>query len=246
MDGLDGRVALVTGGSRGIGAAIARRLAADGADVAITYRSAGDQAAKVVTDIELRGRRGIAVRADSADAAQVVEAVERTVRELGRLDILVNNGGVFVAGPPERTTLDDVDRVLAVNTRGAYVAAQAALRHLGHGGSIVNIGTSFVDRVPHSGVSLYTMSKSALLGLTRGLARDLADRAITVNLVNPGPTDTDMNPADGEQAATMHGYMAIDRHIDPTEIAATVAHLVGAGGRVITGASIAVDGGYAA
>lgn len=246
MNGLDGKVALVTGGSRGIGAAIARRLAAEGADVAITFHSAADRAAKVVTDIEMHGRRGFAVPADSADAAQLTAAVERTVRELGRLDILVNNGGVFVAGPPERTTLEDVDRVLAVNTRGAYVAAQAALRHIGRGGSIVNIGTSFVDRVPHPGVSLYTMSKAALLGLTKGLARDLADRSITVNLVNPGPTDTDMNPAGGDHAETMHGYMAMDRHIYPEEIAATVAHLVGEGGHVITGTSIAVDGGYAA
>lgn len=246
MSALTGKVALVTGGSRGIGAAIARRLAGDGADVAITYRSAGDEAAKVVTDIEQYGRRGLAVAADSADHEQVVAAVERTVRELGRLDILVNNAGVYVAGSPEQTSVDDVDRVLAVNTRGAYLAARAALRHIGAGGSIVNVGTSFVDRVPHAGVSLYTMSKAALLGLTRGLARDLADRAVTVNLVNPGPTDTDMNPADGHHAEVMHGYMALDRHIDPTEIAATVAHLVGDDGRAVTGASIAVDGGYAA
>lgn len=246
MNGLDGKVALVTGGSRGIGAAIARRLAEDGADVALTYLRSADRAAEVVADIEQSGRRGLALAVDSGDAGQVVGAVEQTVAELGRLDVLVNNAGVFPAGPLEDVTLEEIDRTLAVHTRGAYVAAQAAARHLGAGGRIINIGSCFVERVPHPGVSLYAMSKSALTGLTKGLARDLGDRDVTVNLVHPGPTDTDMNPADGAGADARRGYIALGRYAHAEEIAATVAHLAGDSGRFISGTSIAVDGGYAA
>lgn len=246
MNGLNGRVALVTGGSRGIGAAIARKLAQDGADVALTYQRSADQAAEVVADIERAGRRGLALAADSGDAGQVVGAVERTVAELGRLDILVNSAGIFPAGPLDDVTLEEIDRTLAIHTRGPFVAAQAAARHLGSGGRIINIGTSLVERVPFAGVSLYAMSKSALTGLTKGLARDLGERDITVNLVHPGSTDTDMNPADGPTADAQRAHIALGHYGRAEEIAATVAHLAGDSGRYISGTSIAVDGGFAA
>ena len=246
MSALTGRVALVTGGSRGIGAAVARRLAADGADVAVTYLQAADAAAKVVADIEAAGRRGLAVAADNGDARAVVAAVERTVADLGRLDVLVNNAGIGTYGTVDELTVDDVDRMLAVHARGAFVAAQAAARHMRPGGRVVNIGSSLAERVPAPGWSAYAMSKSALLGLTKGLARDLGLRQITVNLVHPGPVDTDMNPADGPAADGERVYVALGRYGTVDEVAAVVAHLASDEGRYVTGAAVSVDGGYAA
>jgi NAD(P)-dependent dehydrogenase (short-subunit alcohol dehydrogenase family) len=246
MSGLEGKVALVTGGSRGIGAAISRRLAREGAGVALTYLSAADRAKAVVAEIEAEGRRGLAIPADSADPAAVVAAVERTVDELGRLNILVNNAGIFPNGPLEDVSLEEVDRTLAVHVRAVFVASQAAARHMGDGGRIISIGSCFAERVPYPGVSLYAMSKSALIGLTKGLARDLGERGITATLVHPGSTDTEMNPADGEGADEERGFIALGHYGSTEDIAATVAHLAGEGGGYITGTSIAVDGGYAA
>ncbi|HEX6977655.1 MAG TPA: SDR family oxidoreductase [Alphaproteobacteria bacterium] len=246
MAELEGKVALVTGGSRGIGAAIARRLAQDGADVALTYVSNADKAHAVVRAIEAVGRRGVAIAADSADPAAVVKAVERTVAEFGRLDILVNNAGIFPFGPLEAVTLEEIDRTLAIHVRAAFVAAQAAARHLGADGRIISIGSCLAERVPDPGVTLYAMSKSALNGLTKGLARDLGPRGITVNVVHPGPTDTDMNPANGPGADAQRRLLATGQFAGAEDIARTVAHLAGEGGRFITGASIAVDAGYAA
>ncbi|MEU7588213.1 3-oxoacyl-ACP reductase family protein [Micromonospora sp. NPDC049230] len=246
MTSLAGKVALVTGGSRGIGAAVATRLAQDGADVALTYLDAEDKAKAMVTRIEETSRRGIAVQADSADNVALVAAVERTVAELGRLDILVNNAGVFPYAPIEEVTLEEIDRTLAVHVRGVYVATQAAVRHMGTGGRVISIGSCFAERVPYAGVSLYAMSKSALIGMTRGLARDLGPRGITANVVHPGSTNTDMNPATGESADHERTFIALGHYAEPADIAATVAHLAGEGGRYITGASIAVDGGFAA
>jgi NAD(P)-dependent dehydrogenase (short-subunit alcohol dehydrogenase family) len=246
MSELSEKVALVTGGSRGIGSAIARRLAEEGADVAFTYRRRADRAAEVMAAIERTGRRGLSLEADSGDAGEVVGAVEQTVATLGRLDILVNNAGTFPAGPLEDVTLEEVDRTLALHARAAFVAAQAAARHLGPGGRIIIIGSCFAERVPYPGLSLYAMSKSALTGLTKGLARDLGNRDITANLVHPGSTDTDMNPGDGADAETERAYIALGRYAQAAEIAATVAHLAGEGGRYISGASIAVDGGFTA
>jgi 3-oxoacyl-[acyl-carrier protein] reductase len=246
MGPLADKVALVTGGSRGIGASIARHLAADGADVALTYLHADDRAADVVSDIERSGRRGLALEADGADPAAVTGAVERTVAELGRLDILVNNAGVFPSGPLEEVTLEEVDRTLAIHTRGPFLAAQAAARHMGSGGRIITIGSCFVERVPYPGLSLYAMSKAALTGMTKGLARDLGERGITATLVHPGSTDTDMNPADAPEADLEREYIALGRYAEPGDIAATVAHLAGDAGRYVTGAAIAVDGGFAA
>jgi 3-oxoacyl-[acyl-carrier protein] reductase len=246
MSALAGRVALVTGGSRGIGAAIARRLAADGADVAVTYLQAGDAAAKVVADIEAAGCRGLAIAADSSDRLAVAAAVERTVADLGRLDVLVNNAGIGTYGTVDELTVDDVDRTLAVHARSAFVAAQAAARHMGPGGRIVNIGSTLAERVPTPGWSAYAMSKSALLGLTKGLARDLGPRQITVNLVHPGPVDTDMNPADGPDADGERAYVALGRFGTADEVAGVVAHLASDEGRYVTGAAVSVDGGWAA
>ncbi|SCG61653.1 SDR family NAD(P)-dependent oxidoreductase [Micromonospora inositola] len=242
---LDGKVALVTGGSRGIGAGIAVRLATEGADVALTYQRDADRAALVVKQIEALGRRVLAVRADSADPDAVRVAVDRTVEELGRLDILVNNAGVFLVGPVDELGPDELDRTLAVNVRAPYVAAQAAARHMTDGGRIINIGSNVARRAPFPGLALYSMSKTALVGLTKGLGRELGPRGITVNLVNPGPTDTDANPADGPNAAAISGLTALGRYAAPAEIAAMVCHLAGPDSGYVTGATIDVDGGFA-
>jgi 3-oxoacyl-[acyl-carrier protein] reductase len=246
MQELTGKVALVTGGSRGIGAAICRQMAQQGADVAFTYRKAEPEAQAVVTVIEAAGQRGLAVQADSADAAAVGQAVETVVGRFGRVDILVNNAGIFPNGPFEDVTVDEVDRTLAVHVRAVFVASQAAARHMRAGGRIISIGSCFAERVPYAGVSLYAMSKAALLGLTKGLARDLGPRGITVTLVHPGSTDTDMNPADGPTADHERTLIALGHYARPDDIADMVTYLAGAGGRYITGTSIAVDGGFAA
>ncbi|MER5335526.1 3-oxoacyl-ACP reductase family protein [Micromonospora sp. NPDC002717] len=244
MTTLNGKVALVTGGARGIGAAVALRLAQDGADVAITYEHSTDRAAVVVKQVEALGRRALAVRADSADPAAVRDAVDRTAAALGRLDILVNNAGVFLVGPVTELGDDEVERTLAVNVRAPFLAAQAAARHLTEGGRIINIGSNVGERAVFPGLSLYSMSKTALVGLTRGLARELGPRGITANLVNPGPTDTDANPADGPNAAAIAGFTALGRYAAPADIAATVAHLASPEAGYVTGAVVNVDGGF--
>ncbi len=243
---LDGKVALVTGGSRGIGAATAIRLAEDGADVALTYQHNAGLAADVVDKIKALGRRALAIQADSADSQAVSAAVEAAVAEFGRLDVLVNNAGVGFVGPLDETSLDDVDRVLSVNVRGVFAVTQAASRHLGEGGRVITIGSCVSDRVPGPGMSLYALSKTALLGLTKGLARELGPRGITVNLVHPGPTDTDMNPADGPYAADQRGSTVFDRYGEPSEVAATVSFLARPESKYVTAAVVSVDGGHAA
>jgi 3-oxoacyl-[acyl-carrier protein] reductase len=246
MSQLSGKAALVTGGSRGIGAAIAKHLARAGADVAITYVSSPDKANAVIDEIKSAGRRGIAVKADSADAAAVRAAVDKTAAELGRLDILVNNAGIFVAGAFEDVPIGDLDRIWNVNVRAPIVAIQAAVKHMKDGGRIITIGSCLGERVSFPGVTIYSMTKGAVANLTRGLARDLGSRNITVNVVEPGPIDTDMNPASGEGAADQAKNTALGRYGTPDDIAAMVTHLAGEGGRNITGASFLVDGGYAA
>lgn len=244
MQDLSGKAALVTGGSRGIGRAIAKRLASAGADVAITSLTGGEKAASTVAEIEAAGRRGISLQADSAAADAIAGAVDAAAAAFGRLDILVNNAGIFPFGPPEEVTLEEIDRTLAIHVRAVYVASQAALRHMETGGRIISIGSCLAHRVPHPGIALYAMSKSALTGFTKGLARDLGPRGITVNVVDPGSVDTDMNPADGEGAEPQRENMALGRFGEPEDIAAMVAYLAGEEGRFITGASLAVDGGY--
>jgi 3-oxoacyl-[acyl-carrier protein] reductase len=246
MSHLTGKVALVTGGSRGIGAAIAKRLAGDGADVAITYVSAPDKAGQVVAEIESAGHRSLAVQADSAHPGAVAAAVEQTAAEFGRLDILINNAGIFIPSPFEDTTLDEIERIWTINIRAVIIATQSAQKHMDDGGRIINIGSCVAERVTGPGITLYAMSKAALVGLTRGLARDLGPRNITVNVVEPGPIDTDMNPASGEGADSQRSLTALGRYGTADDIAAMVAHLAGESGRNITGASFLVDGGYAA
>ncbi|MCJ1681301.1 SDR family oxidoreductase [Streptomyces sp. APSN-46.1] len=243
---MNGTVALVTGGSRGIGAATALRLAQDGVDVAITYVNDARAAAEVVGKVEALGRRGLAVRADAGVPADAALAVEETVRGLGRIDVLVNNAGVGVLGPLDGLGLSDVDRVLAVNVRGAFLSAQAAAGRMGPGGRIVTVGSCITQRVPGPGGTLYAMSKAALSGLTKALARELGGRGITANLVHPGPVDTDMNPADGPYAGPQSEMTALGRFGRPEEVAAMVSFLAGSEAGYITGAEFSVDGGHAA
>jgi NAD(P)-dependent dehydrogenase (short-subunit alcohol dehydrogenase family) len=243
MSRLSGKRALVTGGSRGIGAAIALRLAQEGADVALTYERSADKAAEVVRAIEALGRKGFAIAADSADAAAIKRAVSDAAGALGGLDILVNNAGIWRGGAVEDWTLEDIDATLAVNVRAVVLASQAAAAHLGEGGRIISIGSCLADRVVEPGVSLYAMSKAALIGFTKALARDLGPSGITVNIVHPGSTDTDMNPAAGPQADAQRAKMAIPRYGKPDDIAGMVAYLASEEARFVTAAGFAIDGG---
>ncbi|QOV34607.1 SDR family oxidoreductase [Streptomyces ferrugineus] len=241
---LHGKVALVTGGSRGIGAATAVRLAREGADVAVTYVHGKEAAEEVVRAVRALGRRAVALRADAGDADEAQGAVGRTAETLGGLDVLVNNAGVGVLGPLEGLTLADVDRVLAVNVRGVFLASRAAAARMGAGGRIITVGTCMTQRVPGPGGTLYATSKAALIGLTKALARELGPRGITANVVHPGPIDTDMNPADGPYAAGQVEMTALGRFGAVDEVAAMVAYLAGAG--YVTGAEFVVDGGHSA
>jgi len=243
---LSGKVALVQGGSRGIGAAIVKRLAEQGAAVAFTYVSSQATATQLQDEIRGNGGRALAIQADSADAAAVQQAVDLTAEQFGGLDILVNNAGVLAIGDVAEFSLEDFDRTLAVNVRSVFVASQAAVRHMGQGGRIINIGSTNAERMPFAGGATYAMSKSALVGLTRGLARDLGPRGITINNVQPGPVDTDMNPADSEFADSLMGLMAVGRYGHVEEIASFVAYLAGPEAAYITGASLTIDGGFAA
>lgn len=242
MTDLIGRRALVTGGARGIGAGIALALAARGADVAITYEKAADRAAAVVRTVEQKGRRAVAIQADSADPEAVRRSVAGTVERLGGLDILVNNVGTARLGPFAEMSLADVDLLLHVNLRSAIVATQAAIPHLGRGGRIVSIGSNVAERLPFGGLTLYATTKSALLALTRGLARELGPRDITVNLVQPGPIDTELNPADGEAADLNRSLTALGRYGTAADIGEAVVFLAGAGN--VTGSVLTVDGGF--
>jgi len=243
---LTGKVALVQGGSRGIGAAIVRRLALQGAHVAFTYVSSAGPAQALAEEINSAGGKALALRADSADASAVQQAVQNTVEAFGRLDILVNNAGVLAVAPVAEFDLAEFDRMLAVNVRSVFVASQAAAPHLGQGGRIINIGSTNAERMPFAGGAPYAMSKSALVGLTKGLARDLGPQGVTVNNVQPGPVDTDMNPADGDFADSLIPLMAVGRYGHAEEIASFVAYLAGPEAGYITGASLTVDGGFSA
>ncbi|MFZ4451095.1 3-oxoacyl-ACP reductase family protein [Salibacterium aidingense] len=243
---LRNKVALVTGGSRGIGAAIAKDLAQQGADVVITYSTSYEKAKTVASEINQIGQRGLAIQADSSNVEHVIDAVNQTAAEFGRLDILVNNAGIFPFGTPESFTLEDIDRTLAIHVRGVYAASQAAIQHMGAEGRIISIGSCFAHRVPYPGLSLYTMSKSALIGFTKGLARDVGSRGITVNVIDPGSTDTDMNPKDGPDAEEEKDLLAVGHYGSVEDIAGMVTFIAGEEGRFITGASIAVDGGFGA
>ena len=240
---LAGKVALVTGGSRGIGAAIAKRLAAEGASVALTYSKGADAAASVVEAIEHDGGTAVAIQADAADADAVRNAVETTVETFGRLDVLVNNAGTVIPMPVEETTLADFDRVFAVNVRGTFVATQAALKHIKSGGRIIMIGSCLGERVFFPGMAPYSATKGAIKMFTQGLARELGARGVTVNNVQPGPIDTDLNPASGEWAAGQKAAVPLDRYGHTDEVAALVAFVAGPESSYINGANLTVDGG---
>ncbi len=241
---LSGKVAVVTGAARGIGAGIAKRLAHDGAAVAITYSSSQTSADKLVRDIESAGGKAIAIRADSTDAAAVKNAMAETVKKFGRLDILVNNAGIAVMNTVDKYSLEDFDRMVAVNVRGVFVASQAAAALMPDGGRIITIGSCNAERMPFMGGSVYAMTKAAIVGLTKGLARDLGPRNITVNNIQPGPTNSDMNPADGPNAEMLKSLMAIKRFANASEIGALVCYLAGPEAGFVTGASILIDGGF--
>ncbi|MGQ2902933.1 MAG: SDR family NAD(P)-dependent oxidoreductase [Neoaquamicrobium sediminum] len=243
MANLAGKKAFVTGGSRGIGAAIVKRLAAEGADVAFTYARSGERAGEVASAVEAEGRRAMAIQADNRDPDSVRTAVEKAAKTFGGLDILVNSAGIYEEASIDELTLEDFDRTLDVNLRAAFIASRAAVDHMPDGGRIVAIGSNLAVRVPFPGISLYAMSKSALIGLTKGLARDLGSRGITANVVHPGSTDTDMNPATGEGADVQRSIMAIPRFGDPAEVAGLVAWLAGPQARGVTGAEFTIDGG---
>lgn len=243
MSELVGKRALVTGASRGIGAAIALALAQKGADVAITYEKSAERAADLVKSIEALGRRGFAIQADSADAAAVKRSVQDAAEKLGGLDILINNAGIARGGPVAEMSLADIDAILDVNVRSVVLASQAAIPLLPQGGRIISIGSNLAERVASPGITVYSMSKSALLSFTRGLARELGSRGITVNLVHPGSTDTDMNPATGEQADFQRAQTALGHYGKPEDVAAAVAFLASPAARQITGTGLLVDGG---
>jgi 3-oxoacyl-[acyl-carrier protein] reductase len=243
MSKLTNKVALVTGGSRGIGAAIAKRLAADGANVAITYTKGTDAAASVVKEIERAGGKATAIQADATDAVAVKAAVEKTVATLGQLDVLVNNAGTAIPKKFEETTLEEIDLMLSLNVRGALVATQAALKHMTNGGRIIMIGSCVGERNMTPGLAAYSATKGAIKMFTQGLSREVGDRGITVNNVQPGPIDTDLNPAAGEWAAPQKANTALDRYGTVDEVAALVAFVAGPEASYITGANLTVDGG---
>jgi len=241
-----GKAALVTGGARGIGAAIVRHLASEGADVAFTYATSDQSAEALIDALTVHGGRLLGLKADSRDPTAIRHAVDQTAETFGRLDILVNNAGVFPAGPIEDVSLQEIDDTLAIHARAVFITSQAALSHMKSGGRIISIGSCFAQRVPYGGVTLYAMSKSALIGFTKGLAREVGERGITVNIVDPGSTETDMNPIDGPAVAAELELMAVKRYAQPAEIAAAVGFLAGEESRFITGSSLAIDGGFTA
>lgn len=243
MIDLSGKRALVSGGSRGIGAAIAQTLAEAGADVAFTYQASAERAEAVADAIAKTGRRAVAIRADSADPDAIARAVEETVAALGGLDILVNSAAVGHSGPVAELDLDAFQRLMDVNVRAPVLFAKAAIPHLGEGGRIVTIGSGLAERVPFPGVTAYAMSKAALTAFTRGLSRELGPRGVTVNLVQPGSTDTESNPADGPAAEAQRSLTPLGRYAEPREIAAAVAFLASPAAGVITGATLTADAG---
>jgi 3-oxoacyl-[acyl-carrier protein] reductase len=240
---LEGKIALITGGSRGIGAAIAKRLAADGANVAITYTKGADAAASVVKEIERAGGKAIAIQADAADADAGKAAVDKTVATFGGLDVLVNNAGTAIPKTFEETTLEELDRVIDINVRGVFVATQAALKHMKSGGRIIMIGSCVGERAMTPGLVPYSATKGAVKMFTQGLSREVGTRGITVNNIQPGPIDTDLNPAAGDWAAPQKANTALNRYGSVDEVAALVAFVAGPEASYITGANLTVDGG---
>jgi len=243
MKRLENKVAIVTGGGRGMGAAITKRLAAEGASVVLTYSKSRGQAENIAAGINASGGRALAVEADSADPQAVVNAVDKTVAEFGKVDILVNNAGIYIGKAFEEHTLADYEQIMGINVRAVYAASLAAVKHIPAGGRIITIGSNMAENAMGPETTLYTMSKSALTGFTRGLARDLGKKDITVNLVQPGPINTDMNPSDTDLADFLRSRMALSEYGTGDDIAGLVAFLASAEGKFITGTAITIDGG---
>lgn len=241
---LSGKVAFIQGGSRGIGAAIAKRLAREGAAVALTYSQSAQHAETLVQEIQAAGGKALAIQADSASESAIRGAIQQTLSTFGQLNILVNNAGVLAIAPIEEMSIEDIDRTLSINVRSVVIASQEASKHLNDGGRIINIGSTNAERMPFAGGAVYAMSKAALVGLTKGLARDLGGRGITVNNLQPGPVDTEMNPENGEFADSLKQLMAINRYGRAEEIASFVAYLAGPEAGYITGSSLMIDGGF--
>jgi len=240
---LEGKIAFVTGASRGIGAAIAKRLAADGATVAITYAKDAGSASAVVKAIELKGGKAIAIQADAVDAEAVKNAVEKAVATLGRLDVLVNNAGTAIPKKFEDATLEELDRVININIRGTFITTQAALNHMNDGGRIIMIGSCVGERMMTPGLAAYSATKGAVKMFSQGLSREVGSRGITVNNVQPGPIDTELNPASGDWAVPQKAMTALNRYGTVDEVAALVAFIAGPESSYITGANLTVDGG---
>jgi 3-oxoacyl-[acyl-carrier protein] reductase len=244
MKHLENKVALVTGGSRGMGAAIVKQLAAAGANVAFTYVSSASKAAELAQEVERStGQKVLALPADSASHEAVANVVETVVAQFGRIDILVNNAGIYGEKPLDQQTVSDYERMMNINVRAVYVAAITAAKHMKAGGRIISIGSNMADHVAHPGATLYSMSKSALIGMTKGMARELGPRAITVNLVQPGPIDTDMNPADSEFAGGQVARLALTHFGKASDVAGLVTYLAGPDSGFITGSALTIDGG---
>lgn len=244
MKKLENKVAFITGGSRGIGAGVAKRLASEGAKVVITYARSASKAQAVVQDIKQAGGEAMAIAADNHSDEALTTAVQQAAKAFGRIDILVNNAGIFVGKPITELTVAEYDETMAVNVRAVFVASHAALRYMKNGARIVIIGSNMAERVATPGGSLYAMSKTALIGLTKGLARDLGARGITVNLVQPGPIDTDMNPAAGDHADLLRSNMAVPHYGKPADIAGLITYLASEESHFMTGATLTIDGGY--
>ncbi|WP_232492753.1 SDR family oxidoreductase [Novosphingobium kaempferiae] len=240
---LAGKCALVTGASRGIGAAIAIALADKGADVAITYERSADRAAQLVQELQAKGRKAVAIQADSADPEAIQRSVDEAASVLGGLDILVNNAAIARYNDLAKFTVEDIDALLAVNVRGPVLTSKAAIPHLKAGGRIINIGSAGADRIVGTTGTVYYMTKSALQSFNRGLAQELGPRDITVNLVQPGSTNTEMNPEEGEFADFQRSLMPLGRYGQPADVAAAVAFLATPAARQITGTILNVDGG---
>ncbi len=243
MANLKDKVALVTGGGRGIGAAIAKRLASEGANVAITYSKDSNAASAVVKAIEQTGGKGLAIQANAGDAAAAKDAVEKTVKAFGKLDILVNNAGTAIPAKFEDASLDDLNRVIDINIRGTMLTTQAALKHIPDGGRVIMIGSCLGERTMTPGLAAYSATKAAVKLFSQGLSREVGSRGITVNNVQPGPIDTDLNPASGDWATPQKAVTALNRYGTVDEVAALVAFIAGPEASYITGANLTVDGG---
>lgn len=243
MKRLENKIAFITGGGRGMGAAISQKLAAEGATVVLTYSKSREKSEAIANQINSSGGKAIAVQADNADAEALTRAVQKTITEFGHIDIIVNNAGIYIGKAFETHTLEDYDQIMAVNVRAAYVAVLAAVKHIPAGGRVITIGSNMADNAGGPQTTLYTMSKSALSGFTKGLARDFGPKGITVNLVQPGPINTDMNPSDTELADFLRSRMALSEYGTGEDIAGLVAFLASEEGKYITGTSITIDGG---